>query len=84
MSTEPQKPSAGPPLAAAPCSAAVEQALALIDFGPCRSHPQPGEWFKVSAPMCAHCIGIENVDQAAGRIIAAEYRRIRDAQPQND
>jgi hypothetical protein len=26
--------------------------------------------------MCAHCVGIENVDQAAGRIIAAEYRRL--------
>jgi hypothetical protein len=26
--------------------------------------------------MCAHCVGIENVDQAAGRIIAAEYRKL--------
>ena len=30
----------------------------------------------VSAPMCAHCVGIENVGQAAGRIIATEYRKL--------
>ncbi len=54
----------------------LRDALALVDFGPCRSHPAPSQWLMVSAPMCAHCVGIENVDQAAGRIIAAEYRRL--------
>lgn len=59
--------------AAMPCSP-LGQALALVDFGPCRAHPRPSQWFMVSSPMCAHCMGIENVDQAAGRILAEAYR----------
>jgi hypothetical protein len=52
----------------------VSDALALVDFGTARTK----EWMDVAEPMCAHCAGTENVDQAAGRILAAEVRRLRD------
>ena len=59
-----------------PCSA-LEAALALVDFGPCRDG-DPADWINVASPMCAHCIGSEDVNLAAARIIAAEYRKSRD------
>ena len=67
-----------PPEASAqvPCSA-LELALALVDFGACRDG-DPADWINVASPMCAHCIGSEDVNLAAARIIAAEYRKSRD------
>ena len=59
------------------CSA-LHDALALVDFGACRDG-NPAEWIKVSGPMCAHCIGSEDVNLAAARIIAAHYRKFRTA-----
>lgn len=53
----------------------LEDALALVDFGPCRSAERPQDWMIVASPMCAHCVGTENVDQAAARIIAEAYRK---------
>jgi len=60
-------------LGAASCSA-LDAALALVDFGACRDG-DPADWINVAAPMCAHCIGAEDVNLAAARIIAAEYRK---------
>ena len=53
----------------------LKDALALVDFGPCRGAERPQDWLKVASPMCAHCIGIEDVNLAAARIIAAAYRK---------
>jgi len=61
-------------LAPVPCSA-LDAALALVDFGPCRSAERPQDWINVAGPMCAHCEGAEDVNLAAARIIAAEYRK---------
>ena len=55
------------------CSA-LDAALALADFGPCRGAERPQDWINVAGPMCAHCEGVEDVNLAAARIIAAEYR----------
>lgn len=52
---------------------ALSDAIALIKIGP----GQTVEWLKVAGPMCAHCIGRENVDQAAGRIVLAELTKLR-------
>ena len=60
--------------AAGPGSA-LNDALALVDFGACRDG-DPVDWIKVAWPMCAHCIGAEDVNLATARIIAAEYRKI--------
>ena len=59
---------------APPCSA-LDAALALVDFGPCRGAERPQDWINVAGPMCAHCDGVEDVNLAAARIIAAEYRK---------
>jgi hypothetical protein len=59
---------------APPCSA-LDAALALVDFGPCRGAERPQDWINVASPMCAHCDGVEDVNLAAARIIAAEYRK---------
>lgn len=56
------------------CSA-LDAALALVDFGPCRGAERPQDWINVAGPMCAHCEGVEDVNLAAARIIAAEYRK---------
>jgi hypothetical protein len=56
------------------CSA-LDAALALVDFGPCRGAERPQYWINVAGPMCAHCEGVEDVNLAAARIIAAEYRK---------
>lgn len=53
----------------------LKDALSLVDFGPCRGAERPHDWIKVASPMCAHCIGIEDVNLAAARIIAAAYRK---------
>jgi hypothetical protein len=58
----------------APCSA-LDAALALVDFGPCKTADRPQDWINVASPMCAHCEGVEDVNLAAARIIAAEYRK---------
>ena len=69
---------ATPPAASAttPCSA-LEAAEALIAFGPCRGSLNPARWMELATPLCPHCIAIENVDQAAGRIVLAELNRLR-------
>ena len=54
---------------------ALDAALALVDFGPCRGAERPQDWINVASPMCAHCEGAEDVNLAAARIIAAEYRK---------
>ena len=59
----------------APCSA-LDDALALVDFGPCKTANRPQDWINVAGPMCAHCEGVEDVNLAAARIIAAEYRNV--------
>lgn len=51
----------------------LRDALALVDFGACRDG-DPAEWINVASPMRVHCIGTEDVNLAAARIIAAEYR----------
>jgi len=56
------------------CSA-LDAALALVDFGPCRGAERPQDWINVASPMCAHCEGMEDLNLAAARIIAAEYRK---------
>jgi hypothetical protein len=56
------------------CSA-LDAALALVDFGPCKTAARPQDWINVAGPMCAHCEGVEDVNLAAARIIAAEYRK---------
>ena len=56
------------------CSA-LDAALALVDFGPCRGAERPQDWINVAGPMCAHCERAEDVNIAAARIIAAEYRK---------
>lgn len=58
----------------APCSE-LSDALALVDFGACRDG-DPAEWINVASPMCKHCKGTEDVNLAAARIIAVEYRRL--------
>ena len=73
MSNKAEPVSTGPPLGAVACSA-LDAALALVDFGPCRDG-DPADWINVASPMCAHCIGTEDVNLAAARIIAAEYRK---------
>ena len=57
------------------CSA-LDAALALVDFGPCRGAERPQDWINVASPMCALCEGLEDVNLAAARIIAAEYRHV--------
>jgi hypothetical protein len=57
------------------CSA-LDAALALVDFGPCQRSERPQDWVKVARPMCAHCEELEDVNFAAARIIAAEYRKL--------
>jgi hypothetical protein len=57
------------------CSALAD-ALALVEFGPCRDAARPQDWMAVASPMCQHCEGTEDVNFAAARIIAAEYRNV--------
>ena len=52
----------------------LRDALSLADFGPCRTADRPQDWINVASPMCAHCEGAEDVNLAAARIIAWEYR----------
>jgi hypothetical protein len=54
---------------------ALDAALALVDFGPCQGSERPQDWVNVAGPMCAYCEGLEDVNFAAARIIAAEYRK---------
>ena len=54
---------------------ALKDALKLVDFGACRDG-DPVDWVNVASPMCAHCIGLEDVNLAAARIITEEYRKI--------
>ena len=56
------------------CSA-LDAALALVDFGPCKTAARQQDWMTVASAMCAHCEGAEDVNLAAARIIAAEYRK---------
>ena len=56
----------------------LRDALALVDFGPCKTADRPQDWVNVASPMCAHCEGVEDVNLAAARIIAAEYRAAAD------
>jgi len=63
------------PSAMPPCSA-LDAALALVNFGPRRGAEHPQDWINVAGPMCAHCEGAEDVNLAAARIIAAEYRKV--------
>ena len=72
MNTNQTEPPSGLPLA--PCSA-LDDALALVDFGPCRGSKRPQDWVNLAGPMCDHCEGEEDVNLAAARIIAAEYRK---------
>jgi hypothetical protein len=60
-------------LDAATCSA-VNDALAFIALGPQRG-ANAVEWFNLSMPMCSHCLDRETVNEAAARIIAAEFRK---------
>ena len=59
----------------APTCSALESALALVDFGPCKTANRPQDWINVAGPMCAYCEGVEDVNLAAARIIAGEYRK---------
>jgi hypothetical protein len=52
----------------------LKDALALVDFGACRDSQSPQDWMNVAAPMCAYCVGTEDVNLAAARIIADAYR----------
>jgi hypothetical protein len=61
-------------VSAAPGSA-LDAALALVDFGSCRGAERPQDWLNVAGPMCEHCEGEEDVNLAAARIIATEYRK---------
>jgi hypothetical protein len=63
------------PVAAATTCSALDAALTLVDFGPCRGSERPQDWINVAGPMCAHCRVAEDVNLAAARIIAAEYRK---------
>ena len=54
----------------------LKHALALTDFGPCRTSPSPEKWIELASPMCQHCREGEDVSVAAGRILAAEVRRL--------
>ena len=36
----------------------LADALALVDFGPCREADRPQDWINVAAPMCAYCRGV--------------------------
>ena len=49
-------------------------ALELVDFGPCRTSERPQDWIALANPLCAECGDGENVNHAAGRILAAAYR----------
>jgi len=53
----------------------LKDALALVDFGACRDG-NPADWINVASPMCAHCIGTEDINLAAARIVTAEYRKL--------
>ena len=53
----------------------LHDALALVDFGSCQGAGRSQDWINVAGPMCAHCEGVEDVNLAAARIIAAEYRK---------
>jgi hypothetical protein len=53
----------------------LDAALSLVDFGPCRGAERPQDWINVAGLMCAYCEGVEDVNLAAARIIAAEYRK---------
>jgi hypothetical protein len=68
-----------------PLCCALVDALALVEFGPCRDAARPQDWMAVASPMCQHCEGTEDVNFAAARILAAEYKRlsawIKDAAP---
>jgi hypothetical protein len=59
-----------------PHGSALVDALALVEFGPCRDAARPQDWMAVASPMCQHCEGTEDVNFAAARIIAAEYRNV--------
>ena len=82
--SKPQDPAAAetarttdsPAVAPATTCYALQNALALVDFGPCRDAARPQDWINVAGPMCAHCVGTEDVNLAAARIIAAAYKEL--------
>ena len=76
MSNEKAKIPEGKDESAAPTCSALDAALALVDFGPCRSGARPQDWLDVAGPMCAHCEELEDVNLAAARIIATAYRNV--------
>lgn len=55
----------------------LEESLNLVDFGPCKDSGRPQDWISVAGPMCKHCVGSEDVNLAAARIIAKAYRDSR-------
>jgi hypothetical protein len=59
-----------------PLCCALVDALALVEFGPCRDADRPQDWMAVASPMCQHCEGTEDVNFAAARILAAEYKKL--------
>jgi len=67
------KPMLPDELGAASCPA-LTAALALVDFGACEKAARPQDWVNVASPMCAFCEEGEDVNLAASRIIAKEYR----------
>ena len=56
----------------------LDAALALVDFGPCRTAARPQDWIAAVTPIFAYSKDFEDVNLAAARIIAAEYRRVLD------
>jgi len=48
---------------------ALKDALALVEFGPCRGSGHPADWLKVASPVCRYCADGEDVNLAAARII---------------
>lgn len=63
----------------------VDQAITESNLS-CGMFPERVKWFfkgwilsanatAMASPMCAHCEGVEDVNLAAARIIAAEYRK---------
>jgi hypothetical protein len=54
----------------------LQDALNLVDFGPCRGHNRSQDWIGVAAPMTKHCTSrVEDINLAAARIIADELKR---------
>ena len=61
---------------AEPCSA-LAAALHLLEHIP-RRLAEPQAWWNAATAMAKYCGDAENVDEAALRIIASEYRKLRE------